>query len=360
MKNTENDKDLELQIVATGAHLSSSFGMTVNTIEKDGFKVTERVDLSLSGDSPEAIVQAMGRGTIGFATAFEKMKPDWVVFLGDRYEILSAAQAALVLKIPMVHINGGDVTEGAFDEAIRHSLTKMSHLHFVSHDGAGKRVRQLGENPDNIHNVGFLGLDFIKNTELFSKDEVQKKLNFQFRDKNLLITFHPTTLDRIPSVEQTQEVLKGLDKLGNDVGLIFTKANSDPEGQKINALLDEFVAKRDNAVVHTSLGQKLYLSTMRHVDLVLGNSSSGIYEAPTLKKPTVNIGDRQKGRFQATSIVNCEPICDEIVAAVAKGFAMDSRSVKNPFEGEGSLEILRVMKKYENPQDLLMKKFFEL
>lgn len=361
MKEIQNDAELELQVIATGMHLSPEFGLTYKVIETDGFKIDACVEMLLSSDTAVGVAKSMGLAIIGFADAFERLKPDMLLLLGDRYEILAAASAALVAKIPIAHIAGGDVTEGAFDESIRHSLTKMSHIHFVTNEDALKRVRQLGENPASIFNVGSPGLDFIKKAKLLSLPELENSLNFKFREKNLLITFHPVTLGDESSQKQFEELLRALDKMGPSVGLIFTKPNSDNDGRVIIKLIEEFVATHSNACAHTSLGQIRYLSTISHIDAVIGNSSSGLYEAPSFKKPTVNIGDRQKGRLQSISVINCRPESSEIEKSIREAFVFDCKDVVNPYgDGQSANLIKNQLKKISDPKALLQKHFFEL
>lgn len=361
MKEIQQDSELELQVIATGMHLSPEFGLTYKVIEEDGFDINERVEMLLSSDTPVGIAKSIGLATIGFADALDRLRPDILVLLGDRYEILAAAQAALVARIPIAHIAGGDTTEGAFDEAIRHSITKMSHLHFVTNDLAARRVRQLGENPEYIYNVGSPGIDPIKRLKLLGRADLEQVLNLKFRDKNLLITFHPVTLDTQPAVEQFHELLKALDSLGDEIGYIITKPNSDTDGRMLIQMIDNFVAAHNNAKAFTSLGQTRYLGTIAQVDAVVGNSSSGLYEVPSFKKPTVNIGDRQKGRLQASSVINCPPLADAIVQAILKAFVMDCSDTINPYgDGNSSMRILAILKQITNLKTLLKKHFFEV
>lgn len=361
MKELQSDADIELQLIVTGMHLSPEFGLTYKTIEQDGFRIDAKVEMQLSSDTPVGIAKSMGLGMIGFADALDRLRPDFLVFLGDRYEILAAATAAMVAKIPMAHIAGGDVTEGAFDEAIRHCLTKMSHLHFVTNAESLKRVRQLGENPEHIFNVGSPGLDFIKRTKLLSLPDLEKSLDFKFKKKNLLITFHPVTLEDKSSEAQVGELLAALDNLGPDTGLIFTKTNSDTDGRIINDLIDAFVATRSHARAYTSLGQVRYLSAISHVDAVVGNSSSGLYEAPYMMKPTVNIGDRQKGRLKAHSVINCVPLRQEIEAAIKRAYALEVQNEASPYgNGDSSLLIKKHLQEISDTKTLLKKHFFEV
>jgi len=281
MKDIQADDQLELQIIATGMHLSPEFGLTYKVIEQDGFTINEKVEMLLSSDTPVGIAKSIGLGVIGFADSFARLNPHLVVLLGDRFETFAAAQAALVSRIPIAHIAGGDITEGAVDEAIRHSISKMSHLHFVTNELSAKRVRQLGENPDYIFNVGSPGLDNIRRLKLLNRRELEEKLNFCFRSKNLLVTFHPVTLDEMPSSKQMQELLNALSHLDGDTGIIFTGSNADAEGRQLNQMIKKFVETHPNAVYYQSLGQLLYLSVVSQVDMVVGNSSSGIYEVPS-------------------------------------------------------------------------------
>lgn len=361
MKEFQDDPDLELQIVATGMHLSPEFGLTYKIIEDDGFIINAKVEMLLSSDTPVGITKSMGLAAIGFADALDRLKPDIIVILGDRYEIFAAAQAALIARTPIAHIAGGDTTEGAFDEAIRHSITKMAHLHFVTNEVSSRRVRQMGENPEHIFNVGSPGIDQFKRLKLLKKEELEQSLGFKFREKNLLITFHPVTLDFQSAAEQFQELLEALDKLEIEVGLIFTKPNSDTDGRSIIKMMDDYAAKHNNAKVFTSLGQSRYLSTIACVDAVVGNSSSGLYEVPSFKKPTINIGDRQKGRLQAASVINCEPVSGIIKEAIREAFEKDCSDTVNPYgDGNSSKRIVSVLKQVLNPRSLLKKRFFEV
>lgn len=361
MKGIQQDPDLELQVVATGMHLAPEFGLTWRVIEEDGFPIAAKVEMLLSSDSAVGIAKSIGLGVIGCAEAFDSLRPDILVLLGDRFEILAAAQAALVARIPVAHIAGGDSTEGAFDEAIRHSITKMAHLHFVTNEAAARRVRQLGENPEHVHNMGSPGIDQIKRLKLMPREELAGSLEFTFRRKNLLVTFHPVTLDAIPSAAQFQELLNALDTFGEEMGLIITKPNADTDGRALISMIDSFVATRPNAQAYTSLGQLRYLSAVAQVDAVVGNSSSGLYEVPSFGKPTVNIGDRQKGRLQASSVVNCRPVAAEIAKAIAEALRKDCAGTVNPYgDGNSSVRILAQLKQVADPRELLKKHFHEV
>lgn len=360
LKELQSDLDLELQLIVTGMHLSPEFGLTYQEIEKDGFAISWKVEMLMSSDSPIGIGKSIGVGVMGFSDALFHLKPDILVLLGDRFEILSAAVAALAARIPMAHIVGGDTTEGAIDEAIRHSLTKMSHLHFVTNEKARIRVIQMGEQPETVFNVGSPGLDYIRRLEFMDRAELEKILQFEFRSKNLLITFHPATLDTQPPEEQFQNLLEALDGLGDQFGYIFTKANADNEGRIINEMIDRFAATHSNARAFTSLGPQIYLSTMAQVDAVVGNSSSGLYEAPSLKKPTVNIGDRQRGRIQASSVISCNPNAADIIKAVRQALVLDCSKTVNPYgDGHSAECIASILKRTVDPLRLLQKKFHD-
>jgi UDP-hydrolysing UDP-N-acetyl-D-glucosamine 2-epimerase len=361
MKEIRDDAELELQILATGMHLSPEFGLTYKVIEEDGFHLDAKVEMLLSSDTPVGIAKSIGLGVIGCAEALDRLRPDLIVLLGDRFETLAAAQSALVATIPVAHIVGGDTTEGAYDEAMRHSITKMAYVHFVTNAAALKRVRQLGENPAYIFNVGSPGLDYIRRLTLLSREEVQRKLDFRFRSKNLLITFHPGTLDVQPAVEQFKALLEALSRLGDDVGLIFTKPNADNQGRGLISMMDHYVSLHPNARVYTSLGPRVYLSAMAQVDAVVGNSSSGLYEAPSFKKPTVNIGDRQKGRLQAASVLNCPPEPEAIHHHILQALDLDCADVVNPYgDGRATEKILKILKDIKDYRSLIKKPFFDL
>ncbi|HEY3308705.1 MAG TPA: UDP-N-acetylglucosamine 2-epimerase [Desulfuromonadaceae bacterium] len=358
MKGIQEDPDLELQLIVTGMHLSPEFGSTYRVIEEDGFSIDAKVETLLSSDTPVGIGKSIGLGIIGCAEALKRLCPDILILYGDRFEILAAAQAALVLQIPIAHVGGGDTTEGAFDEAIRHSITKMSHLHFVTNEVAAQRVRQLGEAPELVYQVGGIGLDQIRRLRLLGRSELEQALGFEFKQLNLLVTFHPVTLDQQSSTVQFHELLIALDSFGPKTGIIFTKPNADTGGKALIQMMDEFVATRPNAKAFTSLGQLRYLSTLSHVDAIVGNSSSGLYEMPSFKKPTINIGNRQKGRLQAESVFNCNPVADEISRAINSSLTMDLSSVANPYgDGNSTPRIIAVLKTVSNPKQLLMKHF---
>jgi len=361
MKELRQDAGFTLQVIAAGMHLSPKFGLTYRVIEEEGFHIDAKVEMCLTNDTPAGIAKSIGVGVSGFADVFATLQPDLLVLLGDRFEILAAAQSALVAMIPVAHIAGGDTTEGAFDESIRHSITKMSHLHFVTNESAARRVRQLGENPEHIYMVGSPGLDLIKSVQLLGRKELENDLEFSFQKRNFLVTFHPATLDRQPAGEQFQELLDALDSLGNDVGLFFTKPNADTGGGVIIQMINEYVGSRKHAKAADSLGQPRYLSMVAQVDAVVGNSSSGLYEVPSFKKPTVNIGDRQKGRLQASSVINCKPESADILRAIKEAFDKDCSDVVNPYgSGDSAKKIIVALKAVPDYQALLKKHFFDM
>ena len=363
MNGILNSKSLELQIIATGMHLSPEFGLTYLEIEKDGFRIDRKVEMLLSSDTPIGITKSMGVGMIGFADAFSEMKPDLLLVLGDRYEIFAAVSSALVDRIPVAHLHGGETTEGAFDEAIRHSITKMSHLHFVAAGEYRQRVIQLGEHPDRVFQVGGLGVDNICKTKLLEIKELEESLDFKLGKRNLLITFHPVTLEHGTSANQIDELMKALENL-DGTHLIFTMPNSDTDGRILFQMIEKFVAKHPHAKAFTSLGQLRYLSCIKYVDGVVGNSSSGLAEVPSFKKGTINIGDRQKGRLKAVSVIDCEPNKVSINNAVQKLYSAEFQdklsTVKNPYGSGGASEAIINILENVTLDGILKKKFYNL
>ena len=360
MDGIRKTPELELQVIATGMHLSPEFGLTYREIEQDGFIIDSKIEMLLSSDTPAALAKSMGLGLIGFGEALERLRPDLLLVLGDRFEIFSAAAAATVARIPMAHAHGGETTEGAFDEAIRHSITKMSHLHFVAAEEYRQRVIQLGEDPGRVFLVGGLGVDKIKKMELLGREALETALGFKLGRKNLLITFHPVTLENSTSAEQMRELLCALAAL-NDVHLIFTMPNADTGGRVLIAMIEEFVANRPNARAYTSLGDLRYLSCILHVDGVVGNSSSGLTEVPSFGKGTVNVGDRQRGRLKAGSVIDCKPQRDAIGAALDRLYSPVFRAtlpaIRNPYgEGGASENIVRILK--DHPLESILEKSF--
>lgn len=360
MQGIKDDPSLTLQVIATGMHLSPEFGLTYRDIESDGFRINRKVEMLTSSDTPVGIAKSMGLGLIGFADALSELCPDLIVLLGDRFEIFAATAASLVARIPVAHLHGGEATEGAFDEALRHSITKMSHLHFVAAEEYRRRVIQLGEQPEHVFLVGGLGVDNIQRLRLLTRSELEASLDFKLGAKNLLITFHPVTLETASAAMQMQELLAALADL-DDTQLIFTLPNADTDGRELINMVGQFVAQHANARAYASLGQLRYLSCISHVDGVVGNSSSGLLEVPTFKKGTINIGDRQKGRLQAASVLNCDPTRAGIAAALAKLYSPTFQSslnqVTNPYgTGGATAKVLEVIKNF--PLDHMIKKAF--
>lgn len=363
MQGINDDPALTLQVVATGMHLSPEFGWTYREIEQDGFQIDRKVELLLSSDTPAGIAKSMGLGMIGFAQTFEELRPDLLVALGDRFEMFAAVSAALVAKIPVAHVHGGEVTEGAYDDAFRHAMTKMSQLHFVAAEKYRQRVIQLGESPDRVFLVGGLGLDAIARVKLMDRPSLEASLGFKFGPRNLLITFHPATLEAGNAVDQMTELLAALDGL-SDTQLIFTLPNADAGGRGIARLIETFVAEHPNARAYVSLGQQRYLSCVALVDGVVGNSSSGLLEVPAFGKGTVNIGDRQCGRLQPSSVINCLPDRLAIRAALSRLYSPDFQAglthIRNPYGASGaSRKIIDVLKRADLP-GITRKQFHDL
>lgn len=326
MNDIQLSDDLDLQLLVSGTHLSPEFGMTVEEIEDDGFDVDHRVEMLLDSDTPSAVTKSMGLAMVGFADVFRDLEPDIVVILGDRLEALVAAMAATVAQIPIAHLHGGEVTEGAIDEAFRHSITKMAHIHFVAAEPYRNRVLQLGEEVNRVFVVGGLGLDNLERLELMDRSELADSLGFDFGERNLLITFHPVTIEPLESSVQFGELLAVLERL-DDTGLIFTLPNADVGSRALAAMVEDFTNERANAAAFNSLGQARYLACLREVDGIVGNSSSGLLEAPSLGTGTVDIGSRQQGRLRAPSVISCHPDRDQIAAAITRLHSKEFRAV---------------------------------
>ncbi|KMJ53605.1 UDP-N-acetylglucosamine 2-epimerase [Vogesella sp. EB] len=363
MQEIKNTPDLTLQVVATGMHLSPEYGQTYCEIEQAGFVIDQKVEMLLGANSASAITKSIGLGTIGFADAYANLKPDLIVVLGDRFELLSAVTAALIAGIPVAHLHGGETTEGAFDEAIRHSITKMSHLHFVAASDYARRVIQLGEQPERVFLVGGLGIDAIKRSQLLDRKSLEEALNFKLGKKNLLVTFHPVTLDEQSSACQMQAMLAALAEL-QDTHLIFTMPNADTGGHELTAMLENFTRSRPHTRLYSSLGQMRYLSCMQFIDGVVGNSSSGLAEAPSMHIGTINIGDRQKGRLSASSVIHCAPNLESIRMALQQLYHPAFRATLpltvNPYGDGGACEkIVEVMKNWPL-EGLIKKRFYDL
>lgn len=364
MDKIKKDEDLLLQIIATGAHLSSEFGLTYREIEKDGFVIDEKVEMLLSVDSDTGVVKSTGLGMIGFADAFRHLQPTMLLVLGDRYEIFAAASAAMLMNIPIAHIHGGELTYGAVDDSIRHCITKMSLLHFPSTEEYRQRIIRMGESPERVFNVGALGVENIRKTSLMSREELTDSLQFEVSKDTALVTFHPVTREADSSREQFRQLLSAIDSY-DGLRCIFTKANADTGGREINQMIDDFVERSGGRhIAFASMGQKRYLSAMKWAGMVIGNSSSGIIEAPSFYIPTINIGTRQEGRVYAESVVNCGALEKDIRIAIEETenllFQEKVRNVINPYEREGtSNNILLNTKKFLLlEQDWIFKKRF--
>jgi GDP/UDP-N,N'-diacetylbacillosamine 2-epimerase (hydrolysing) len=363
MHEINDHPDLVLQIIATGGHLSEKQGLTFKEIERDGFQITSFVE-NLSGpDTEESISKAIGNGIIGFADAFNELSPDLVLILGDRFEILAAAVSAMVARIPIAHIHGGELTEGSMDDAIRHSITKMSHVHFVANSDYAKRVIQLGESPDKVYNVGGLGIENIFRMKNYSKTELEGTLEYIFQERNLVVTFHPATLDGDAWEEQLFELFLALDQFP-EIGLIFTLPNADVGSDGVTRTINEFVSRRPNAKSFVSLGSDRYLSCIMHSDGVLGNSSSGICEVPSLKKATINIGNRQRGRTMSESIISCDPtsvqISESIMKLYSKDFQNKVKNAVNPYGMPGACKKIVDVVSGVSLDSLIVKTFHDL
>ena len=362
MKMVQDDNSTQLQIIATNMHLSPKYGNTYQEIENDGFTIDKKIPILEDGkDDANATLKSMAKALSGFADAYDELKPDMVVVLGDRYEILAAAAAALIERIPIAHIHGGEITEGAYDDAIRHAITKMSHLHFTSTEEYRKRVIQLGEYPDRVFNVGSLGVENVKRLPLMGKEEIEKEIGFEINENTILVTYHPVTLGVRTAKEDIDDFIAALEER-KDLRIIFTMPNSDTGAQVIVDAISDFVARNsDRAVAYKSLGIKRYLSVMKYVGAVVGNSSSGLIEVPSFGIPTLNIGDRQRGRVAADSVYHCKSdkasILKGLEKVLSEQFRTLSRVVRNPYEkNKTAEEICRIVSSYS--LELLKQKQF--
>lgn len=363
MQEINKDNDMELYLIVSGMHLSPEFGMTYQEIEEDGFEINAKVEMLLSSDSPAGISKSIGLGVIGFADEFQRADLDMLILLGDRYEALSAAICAMVMRIPIAHLHGGELTEGAIDEGIRHSITKMSYLHFTSTEQYRNRVIQLGENPERVFYVGALGVENIKKINLMTKEELERAIHFEIDENTVVVTYHPVTLENNTVEEQFLNLLKVLDR-NPKIRMIFTKANADTNGRIVNELIDKYAAQNsERACAFMSLGQKRYLSALKYCRIVIGNSSSGIIEAPSFGKPIINIGDRQKGRICADSVINCgytqQEIQQAMETALTEEFENKASNCRNPYEKENTAaNIISVIKDYLLNDKIKLKKGF--
>jgi len=369
MDEVQNKQGPVLQILATGMHMSPEFGLTYKVIEADGFEIDEKVEMLLSSDSPTGIAKAIGLGIISYIEALERLQPDLVVILGDRFEGLAMAQSCMIARVPIAHLYGGEATHGLIDEAIRHAITKMSHLHFTSTEEYRRRVIQLGEHPDRVFNVGAIGIENIRKLPLLSKEKLERDIGFALGNRYFLVTFHPVTLEQSTAEDQFKDLLNALGQVtavpNDPIKIIFTKANADTEGRIINHLIDDYVTRHsDKSIAFTSMGQIRYLSAMKHAAAVIGNSSSGIVEAPSFSIPTVNIGDRQKGRIQAASVLNCLPqesaIRQTVGRALSPKFQKSMSGVSNPHERPNTCVTIVGLLTDISIENLIKKVFFDL
>lgn len=356
------DREFSLQLVVSGTHLSPDFGATVSEIEKDGFPIAAKVDLKLAGTTSLENAKSIGRGTIAFAETFDRLKPDIIVVLGDRFELLAVCSAAVPLRIPIAHIHGGEVTEGALDEQVRHAVTKMAHLHFVAAEPYRKNLVQMGESPDRVFNFGAPALEHLKRSSFLSRPDLEKKLGVPLDPPLLVATLHPETLKKDGSRRSIDALLGSVQESGARV--VFTYANADAGGEAVNEAIRSFTKGRDRYLAVPSLGHLTYLSLMREADCIVGNSSSGIIEAPSLKKPSVNIGDRQKGRLRAPSVIDCEPTAPAVSAALKTALSPDFAkrcTGENPYgRGDFAANVLGVLKSFGRRDDLIRKSFHPL
>lgn len=366
MKALQDDPRVELQILATNMHLSPEFGLTYKEIVADGLKIDKKVEMLLSSDTHVGTVKSMGLASIGFADAYEELKPDLIVILGDRYEMLAAASAALIFGIPVAHLHGGEITEGAYDDAIRHAITKLSYLHLTSTEEYRKRVIQLGESPESVYWTGALGVDNIRKEDFLSLEELESYLDFKLGDKYVVVTFHPVTKEPDEALTQTKALLESLTRYIDEFKVLFTLPNSDTGGRGVASLIKDWVSVHpDSSIAVTSMGRKRYYSALAHCSAVIGNSSSGILEAPSFKKPTLNIGNRQKGRAQGNTVINCEAnetsISEGLEKVLSNRFAeYVNKSGFNPYAKEGTLqEIHRILVDTELPKNAV-KQFHDI
>ncbi|MCL2717262.1 MAG: UDP-N-acetylglucosamine 2-epimerase [Lachnospiraceae bacterium] len=361
----KNEADFAVFVVVTGMHLSPEYGLTYQEIEEDGLEIAEKIPLKMDSDTAEGISQTMASALSSFGTYFMNHKPDMLIVLGDRHETIAVCLAAVNARIPIAHLYGGETTEGAVDEAYRHAITKMSYLHFTSTEAYRNRVIQLGESPGRVFTVGALGIENILSVPLMPFPELEKSLSFQLGEIYAVVTFHPVTLEESTAEEQIGELLKAIESFP-EMRFIFTKANADADSKIINQKIDQFVPGRSNCFVTTSLGMRRYLSAVKYSAVVIGNSSSGLIEVPSLGTPTVNIGDRQKGRLQADSIINCPPDADEIILAIKKSltdeFRKKAKTTVNPYgNGDTAKKIVSVIKEYMALGKMnLKKKFYDI
>lgn len=367
LKNTiqkiMEDKDLELLLFVTGAHLSEKYGHTVKEIYEDGYPIAEEIPILAENSDELSITRAMGEASYRFGEIFNKYKIDMLVVLGDRYELLPICSCALIYGIPIAHISGGEVTEGAIDDSVRHAITKMSYLHFPGCEEYRKRIIQMGEEPERVFNYGDVGVENIRNTQFLTKKELEDDLDICLDKPYACVTFHPVTMEKGEARTQIRELLAAL-SFCKDMKFVITKANADAEGQYINEEIDYFVDQNKHCYAFFSVGIRRYLSLLKKCEMVIGNSSSGIVEAPCFGIPTINIGDRQKGRLKAESIIDCEPNQREIINAIEKAKSSDFRTIasnaKNPYgDGNTSEMIVKEIKEFFEKQNERIKHFYD-
>ena len=352
IKDIQSDPELTLQLLVSGMHLSSEFGETYKQIEQDGFIIDEKIEILLSSDTAVGTAKSMGLGVLGFTDALSRLKPDALVILGDRFEALAAAQTAMILRIPILHLHGGEITEGAYDDSIRHAITKLSYLHGTSTEEYRQRVIQLGEVPDRVKNIGAIGLDHLARSDFMSVNEIGNSLNFDLKQPYFLVTYHPVTLGEEPPEQSFIALLDALDEFKNHL-VILTYPNADDGGRRIIPILEDYAKQHPNRVCAIpSLGQKRYLSTVKNAAVVIGNSSSGIIEVPAFNVPTVNIGVRQKGRLAAKSVLNCiatkAAISAAITTAITGGYKIPDETIINPYgAGNASAQAIQMLKSLE-------------
>lgn len=359
-----NDEELELCLMVTGAHLSEKYGYTIQEIYDDGYPIAEKIPILAGGDSELEITRAMGRAMAGFGEAFQRQKPDMLIVLGDRYELLPVCSAAVVMGIPIAHISGGEITEGIIDDVIRHCVTKMSQLHFPGCEEYRRRIIQMGEEPERVFNYGDVGVENIKKLHYLSKNDLEKELNISLTRPYACVTFHPVTMEKGTAKVQIEELLSAICSI-TDMQFIITKSNADAEGQVINAVIDKYTDMAENCICFYSVGIRRYLSLLRYCDMIIGNSSSGIIEAPCFGIPTINIGKRQRGRLKAESVIDCEPEHDAILKAIKKArtaeFKQLSSNVVNPYgDGNTSEMIVKEIKNYFMQSKGIIKHFYNI
>jgi len=359
LKDLQSDPYFELKLLVSGSHLSPEFGETYSQIEMDGFYIDEKVEMLLSSNSAVGTAKSIGVGVLGFTDALSRLEPDGLILLGDRFEALAAAQTALILRIPVIHLHGGEITEGAYDDSIRHAITKLSYLHATSSEEHRNRVIQLGEAPERVFNTGAIGLDHISRGKFMTLAEISKSLNFQINKDYFVVTYHPVTLADEPPEVAFLALLNALDVFENHQ-VILTYPNADDGGRKIISLIEEYAASRtDRIFAIPSLGHARYLSAVKHSSGVIGNSSSGIIEVPSLGVPTINVGSRQSGRLAASSVINCEPSKSAIVSAVSSAIGEGYKNAtSNPYgQGNASRQIIDILKSVKFKK---IKKFFDI